>query len=386
MALSASAQPSVKSFSSRVNPFIGTRVDKPNSLSGSTFPGATLPFGFVQLSPDTSEAPGNPASGYNYSDQEIYGFSHTHLSGTGCADLFDVLVMPWVGESAKPKSNYRSRFSHEKELARPGYYRVSLLDWEIEAELTATEHAGFHRYTFPQGGHSHVFVDLAHTANPGNAGHHVAAQIRVVDNRTLEGYRFTTGWVEGFRKVYFRAEFSKPFVTHTLISGEEPFQNLSILNGKDLKAVLDFETIKAEPILIKVGLSSVSAEGARLNLSTDIPGWSFDEVARQAGELWDKELGKIEVEGTPEQLEIFYTALYHAFIQPNNIADVNGDYVGTDMTVRRAPDRKHYSTFSLWDTYRAANPLYTLTQPEREVGFINSMLRQYDTYGFLPIW
>jgi len=335
----------------------GRELTSPTAFPARHFQGPPCLSAWSNSVRTPARAPADPASGYNYRDEVIYGFSHTHLSGTGCADLFDILVMPSVGNFPSAKASFPSRFSHENESARPGFYQVKLLDFNVLAELTATEHVGFHRYTFPRGSHSHILVDLAHTANPGNAGHQVVAQVRVVDPQTLEGYRFTTGWVEGWRKVYFRAEFSKPFLKHTLLNGEEAFEGLAVINGKCIRARLDFATTEDEPVLIKVGLSSVSSDGARLNLSTELPGWGFDQVAKAAEHLWNQELAKVEVDATAEQKEIFYTALYHAFTQPNNIADVNGDYLGTDMTMRRAPDQKHYSTFSLWDTYRAANPL-----------------------------
>ncbi len=397
-----------------VNPFIGTGAIDSISLGGNNFPGAALPFGLIQLSPDTKDAPDEPCSGYNYKDNIIYGFSHTHLSGTGIGDLFDVMVMPTVGESSlvneKGENLRKSKFSHDQETARPGYYQVKLLDYNINAELTVTEHVGFHRYTFPQSKQAHIVFDLKHIATRdwGVYCKVLNAQIRVINNTTIEGYRFTTGWFEGVRKAYFTAEFSKPFKLATLkedyTDNQNPFKvialnsdnattsfdgnstNLNILNGKALKALLDFNTTDQEKILVKVGLSSVSCENARLNLRTELPGWDFELAMANAEKTWEHELEKIQVEGTIEQKQIFYTAMYHAFLQPNNIADVNGDYMASDMTIRNAPDKKHYSTFSLWDTYRAAHPLYTLIQPERTANFINSMLRQYETFGFLPIW
>jgi len=382
------SQATSKKMVDYVNPFIGTGSYDAKSLAGNNFPGATTPFGFVQLSPDTREAPGYPCSGYDYYDKYIFGFSHTHLSGTGVPDLFDVLIMPAI-DKGMDSLNYRSQFSHEKESARPGYYQVKLLDYNINAELTATEHVGFHRYTFPKSQDAHIVINLEHSTNKKTSWVHsdvLLSQLKVVNNTTIEGYRFITGWVEGFRKVYFRAEFSKPFLQNVSIDKKGKFENIDLSNGKDLIITLNFDTQDKEQILVKVGLSATSLENARLNLNTEVPDWNFDKVAQNASNLWENELSKIVADGTKEQLEIFYTGMYHAFIQPNNIADVNGDYLGTDMVVRNAADKKHFSTFSLWDTYRAAHPLYTLLQPKLTANFINSMVRQNDTFGFLPVW
>lgn len=382
-------------LTSYVNPFIGTGAVDKNSLAGSNFPGPTTPFGFVQLSPDTQDNPDDPASGYDYNDQTIVGFSHTHLSGTGVSDLFDILMMPTTGEirsvagdAKKPGSGFRSRFSHTEEVAKPGYYQVKLQDYGINAELTATEHVGMHRYTFPQTDKAHVILDLDHSMNKARtywACKIIAAEIRIVNNTTIEGYRILTGWAK-LRKVYFHAEFSSPITSSVLFSGGRAFENQEMINGTNLKAALNFDTKSKSQVLVKVALSPVSIENARENMKAELSGWNFDKVVDQTANKWEKELDKIAIEGTQVQKEIFYTGLYHAFTQPNNVADVNGDYQSNDMSIKNAPDKTHYSTFSLWDTYRAAHPLYTLIQPERTAGFINSMMRQFDNYGYLPIW
>ncbi|MNK07519.1 Glycosyl hydrolase family 92 [compost metagenome] len=380
----AQVKPS-KGYVQYVNPFIGTGAVDKSSLSGSNFPGPTLPFGFLQLSPDTRETPEEPASGYDYNDKTICGFSHTHLSGTGVADLFDVLVLPTTGAV---KNESRSAFSHDQESAKPGYYRVMLKDYGINVELTATSHVGLHRYTFPESNDAHIIFDLNHSLDKRRnywSCKILDAQIRILDHKTIEGYRVLTGWAS-LRKVYFRAEFSKPFSTNILMGDNQQYPNLSIINGTNLKAILNFNTKGNEQVLVKVGLSPVSIANAGLNMRTELPGWDFEDIQSQAEKKWETELEKIKIEGTPLQKEIFYTGMYHAFIQPNNMADVNGDYMSTDFSVKNAADKTHYSTFSLWDTYRAAHPLYTLTQPERTAGMINSMIRQYDTYGYLPIW
>jgi predicted alpha-1,2-mannosidase len=377
---------------SYVNPFIGTGAVDSNSLSGSNFPGACVPFGLVQLSPDTREAPDDPASGYDYNDHSIVGFSHTHLSGTGVADLFDFLFMPYTGDIQWEPKGYRSAFSHAEEKATPGYYSVRLQTWDTRAELSATAHVGLHRYTFPSGPRAHVAIDLDHSLDkkrPYWSCHIITAQLRVVNNHTIEGYRLITGWSR-LRKVYFRAEFSQPFTAAALQNGRNVLQASLIggdlVNGTKVRANLDFNVSPTSPLLVKVGLSSVSLEGAARNLEAEVPGWDFDGAVADARASWNKELACIDVQGTQEQRRIFYTGLYHAFTQPNTIADVDGAYLGTDYTARKADDGTHYSTFSLWDTYRAANPLYTLVQPARTAAFIHSFIRQYDTYGYLPIW
>jgi predicted alpha-1,2-mannosidase len=395
--LSASlyAQQKEVKLTSYVNPFIGTGAVDKNSLSGSNFPGATTPFGFVQLSPDTQDNPDNPASGYDYNDKTIVGFSHTHLSGTGVADLFDILMMPTTGEIRSAAgdekiqgSGFRSRFSHQKESARPGYYQVKLQDYGINAELTSTEHVGMHRYTFPKTEQAHVILDLDHSMDkkrPYWSCKIIGAEIRVVDNKTIEGYRILTGWAK-LRKVYFHAEFSQPMVNSVLFNGRKGYEHAAVQNGSSIKAALNFDARVKNELLVKVALSPVSIENARENMKAELNGWDFNHVVQQSADQWEKELRKIKIEGTPVQKEIFYTGLYHAFTQPNNMADVNGDYQASDLSVKNAADKKHYSTFSLWDTFRAAHPLYTLVQPERTADFVNSMMRQYDTYGYLPIW
>ena len=378
-----------------VNVFIGTGALDANSLSGSNFPGACMPFGLVQLSPDTREYPDDPCSGYDYKDSTILGFSHTHLNGTGCPDLYDFLFMPYGGDKkwqagsddGKTKG-FRSKFRHSTEKAYPGYYSVVLDDYNIRAEMTATEHCGMHRYTFANEDPYHLIVDLEHTLikdSPYRYSKIISAQVRVVDNKTIEGYRIVSGWAK-LRKVYFRAEFSRPFDTQMMKAGPNEFQNIPVANHSDLKIILNFNQNNTEPLLVKVGISSVSAEGAKGNLDAEMKDFNFDGISVQANKAWNKELSCIDISGTARQKSIFYTGLYHLFIQPNNIADVSGNYLATDNSIQNAPDKKHYSTFSLWDTYRAAHPLYTLVQEDRTAGFINSMVRQYKTYGYLPIW
>ncbi|MBN2164183.1 MAG: GH92 family glycosyl hydrolase [Pontiellaceae bacterium] len=376
-----------------VNPFIGTGSMDSLSLSGSNFPGPVVPFGLVQLSPDTAENPENPCSGYDYADDTIYGFSHTHLSGTGVADLFDFLFMPFKGDRCWAPSDsdkgkgYSSKFSHDNEAAEPGYYRVFLDGPQVQAELTATEHCGVHRYSDKKGEPFSIMIDLDHSLDkerPYWVCRVIDAQIRVVDDHTIEGYRALTGWASE-RRVYFRAEFSRPFASTAVKAGHRIFDPAQIGNHKNLKLIASFAGSK-EPLTVNVGLSSVSYQGARDNLAAEVKGFDFDAVRSAAKEKWNKELSVFDVEGTDKQKMLFYTSLYHLFIHPSNLADVNGDYLNCNGTLCNAPDKAHYSTFSLWDTYRAAHPLFTLTQEKRTAGFINSMLRQYTDYGYLPIW
>ncbi|MDA3853306.1 MAG: GH92 family glycosyl hydrolase, partial [Bacteroidales bacterium] len=286
------------------------------------------------------------------------------------------------------KEGYSSSFSHDNERATPGYYSVFLDDPKITAELTATEHCGMHQYTSEAKEAFSLMIDLNHSLDkerPYWSCKIIDAQLRIVDKNTIEGYRSITGWAN-HRKVFFRAEFSRDFSSSTIKAGHQLLYHETIANHKDLKTILTFDNNKAEPLSVKVGLSSVSYVGARNNLKAEISDFDFDRIKKKAENTWDKELAVIEIEGTPEQKEIFYTALYHTFIHPNNIADVNGDYIDSNGELKNAPDKKHYSTFSLWDTYRAAHPLLTITQEKRSADFINSMLRQYQDYGYLPIW
>lgn len=384
-----------KDYTTFVNPFIGTGSTDSLSLSGSNFPGAVVPFGFVQLSPDTTDSAGDPCSGYDYADDSIVGFSHTHLSGTGVADLFDFLFMPFQGEptwqpyeNSKGEKGYSSSFNHENETASPGYYSVVLDDANVKTELTATEHCGVHKYTSLNNKPFSLIIDLNHSLNKKRkywSFNVLDAQIRVIDNKTIEGYRSVTGWASE-RKVYFRAEFSRPFNKNIIKAGNKLFENGKIGNNKNLKMIATFDGDNSEPLTVNVGLSSVSYEGARNNLKAEITDFNFEKVVASAKEKWNKELSIIDVEGDDNKKTIFYTALYHTYIHPNNIADVNGDYLNSNGELKNAPDKKHYSTFSLWDTYRAQHPLLTITQPEKTANFVNSMLRQYTDYGYLPIW
>ena len=370
-------------YTKYVNPFIGTGPIE-GGLSGNNYPGATVPFGMVQLSPDTHEAPDwFNASGYDHNDSRIYGFSHTRLSGTGACDLIDILLMPTTSDKRV------SAFSHEREKAQPGYYKVHLDDENIDAELTATQRTGIHRYTFPSGSSRNLWLDLDHSAQKGSWDRRIInSQIKQIGPNTIEGYRVITGWAK-LRKIYFVAEFSEPIKDLTLFDGDErryETGDSKVINGKALRSLISFGN-GDKPVTVRVGISPVSLENAKENLLAEAPDMNFDKYVAEADKAWDERLGKIEVKGDPEKMTTFYTALYHTMIQPNLFSDVNGEWITPDYSVAKVPaGENQYTTFSLWDTYRAAHPLYTIIEPEVTKDFVNSMLRHYDYYGYLPIW
>lgn len=365
-----------------VDPFIGT------SGHGHTYPGAVLPFGLVQLSPDTGIEGWDWCSGYHYSDNSIMGFSHTHLSGTGAADYADILLMPTIGKvkilpgsKDNPDEGYRSRFSHNNEVASPGYYSVLLDDYNINVELTATERCGFHKYTFPKSDQSNIIIDLKHGLDDYSEG-----SIKIIDSRRIEGVRKSSGWAkEHF--VYFYAEFSKPFSGYTLFMDDAPVNRAQQLTGSNVKAALNFSTKESEVILVKVGISAVDNDGARQNLEAEIPHFDFDKTLTEAKSKWQKELNKIVVEGgTETQKKIFYTALYHTLITPNIFNDVDGRYYGMDRKIHASKDFNYYTVFSLWDTFRAEHPLLTIIDRKRSRDFVRTILAKYEESGLLPVW
>ncbi len=370
--------PETKEPVAYVSPFIGT------GSHGHTFPGATAPFGMVQLSPDTRLEGWDGCSGYHYSDEYIYGFSHTHLSGTGVPDYCDVLLMPFTGEirlnnGADGKPGYRSRFSHDKEHASPGYYSVYLEDYNINAELTATTRVGMHKYSFPQGKSHSVLIDLKHRDQV------TGSWIRIIGDNEVEGFRGSTGWAHD-QRVYFVARFSKPFIKSGIALNDTMLSQTLLTEGKNIKAWFGFDENDAESLIVKVGISAVSAENARMNLEKEIPDWDFDKVKRQTSDLWNKELGKIKVSGdNDDKKTVFYTALYHTMICPNTYNDVDGSYLGRDFKVHQT-ETGNYTVFSLWDTYRALHPLMTIINHKRTNEFINTFIRQYQEGGMLPVW
>ena len=373
-----------KEYTDSVNVFIGT------GGHGHTFPGATLPHGMVQLSPDTRLFGWDACSGYYYDDTSIMGFTHTHLSGTGIGDYGDILFMPVVGEkpliagtAENPDEGYRSRFSHEQESARPGYYQVLLQDDSINVELTATLRAGLHRYTYPKASDARLIVDMEPTIH----GHqHPVTQIRVVNDSTIAGMKYTVGWAKR-HYVYFYAVFSSPF-DYKLYSGTEYQSDSTSVTVNTAKAVMSFRNLPADGrVLAKVGISSVDEEGARLNVEAEIPNWDFEGVMKQANTTWNEALGKIDIETSDnDSRTVFYTSLYHAFIQPSLASDVDGRYRTMGHEIKQDASYTNYTVFSLWDTFRAAHPLYTIVTPEQNQAFIRSLLRKYDEGGILPKW
>ena len=352
-----------------VNPFVGT------GGHGHTFPGAVVPFGMVQLSPDTRvDGSWDGCSGYHYSDSVIYGFSHTHLSGTGISDWGDMMLMPVMGSQIQfsPKE-YSSKFSHQKENASAGYYRVHLDDENIDVELTTTTRVGFHRYTFHQKGEAQVILDLLHRDKLLDGSIHIVNQ---TNNRVIEGFRRSKAWAPN-QQVYFRMEFSKPYKQHAIVSND----------SMQTKGGFVFDVNKEDQLLVKVSISSVDVDGARKNMEAELQHWNFDKVKVDAETLWNKELNTIQVKGgTPKQQTIFYTALYHCFIHPSIANDVDGRYLGRDFMIHQADGFDYYTVFSLWDTFRALHPLFNLVQRERNLDFIKTFLAQYQHSGRLPMW
>ena len=372
-----------------VNPMVGT------DFHGHTYPGAALPGGMVQLSPDTGTEGWDWCSGYHYSDNSVMGFSHLHRSGMGAGDWGDILLMPTTGDikvvpgtKENPDEGYRSRFSHDEENASPGYYSVKLKDYDVKVELTVTERAGFHRYTFPKSGTSHILIDAGHGIRE---SYRVGSDVDIVSDTEIVGHRNSNGFVKN-KNVYFCAKFSKPFKSSGTWNGDDIKANSKEDAGKYIGAFVNYETTENETIEVKVGISYTSIEQARLNLDKEIPGWDFDKVKEKAQERWNKALGKIEVQPPAandtaynhDRMVTFYSALYHALLFPATFSDVDGKYVGLDKKVHTAKDFTYRSDFSLWDTYRAEMPLLTLVDPQRNIDAINTMVAQYEQGGWMP--
>lgn len=355
-----------------VNPFIGT------GGHGHTYPGATVPFGMVQLSPDNGTAGWDWCSGYNYADSMIQGFSHTHLSGTGIGDLCDISVMPLVDKEASIEK-IRSRFSHKQEQASPGYYTVQLKDFDIWAEFTTSIRCGFHRYTFPESKQAAIKIDLGFSINWDTP---TQCNFTQINDSTFVGYRFSTGWAKD-QKVFFAIRLNKAIKKATLFA-DGVSKNGKEAQAKDVKAWLQFESKKGEKILMKVGLSSADIEGALESLN-EIPHWDFDKAKQDAQNIWERELRKLQIRTEDIALkQTFYTALYHTMLAPNRFSDRFGNYKGTNGSI--ANGKSIYTVQSLWDTFRAANPLLTLTQTELVPSIINSYLAFYEQTGLLPVW
>ncbi|BDD12710.1 alpha-1 2-mannosidase (plasmid) [Fulvitalea axinellae] len=365
-----------------VDPFVGT------GSYGHTYPGASVAHGMVQLSPDNGYSGWDRISGYHYSDTLIGSFSHTHFTGTGVGDLYDVAFMPAVAPfkvAAKinPKkygemTGFYSAFSHDDESATPGYYKVLLRDYGITVELTATQRAGLQKYTFPESKDARVSLDVNRAMNWDGT---TDAEIRVVNDRRVEGYRKSSGWASD-QRIYFVSEFSKPFKKHEA----KQFAYGKEKTKRNARAEFFFETEKGETILVRTGISSVSVENARLNLESEMPDFDFDKYRTAAHDDWKEKLSKVTVSGgKKEDKTSFYTAIYQSMLAPTLFSDVNGQYKGVDGETKTTKS-KRYDTFSLWDTFRAAHPLYTITEPENVTDMVNSMLDHFDEAGRLPVW
>lgn len=362
-----------------VNPFIGT------AGPGNTYPGATVPFGMVQLSPDIGIPGWDRISGYYYKDSIISGFSHMHLSGTGAGDLYDILVMPTNSRFTKriKDNNFIpfSRFSHHQETAIPGYYTVNLLDFGIKAELTTTARTGIHKYTFPKDEASQIHIDLGYALNWDTP---VETYINVVDHTTIEGYRKSTGWAKD-QRVYFVIKLSKPFKSYQIFKNDSLTTNPA--KAVKTKIVLNYNTVDKDEIILKTGLSTASVKGAYKSLDEEAPDFDFENYKAKASTLWEQELQKIQITTADDtKKKIFYTMMYQSMLAPTLLSDCNGDYKGANGTIENAKGFDRYDTFSLWDTYRAAHPLYTILHPKRVSSMINSLLAHYKETGLLPVW
>ena len=365
-------------FSRKVNPFIGT------DYTGNTYPGAQAPFGMVQLSPDNGLPGWDRIAGYFYPDSTIAGFSHTHLSGTGAGDLYDISFMPVTlpYKEAPYPLGIHSKFSHDSEQAYAGYYKVTLEDYKIDVELTATERTGIQRYTFP-GGDAAVILNLAKAMNWDAT---TDAGIEIIDSVTVKGYRMSTGWARD-QRVYFASRFSKPFESVDIDTVPLMDGNGKTTGGKGIIATFNYKTTPGEQLVVSTAISGVDENGALNNLIAEAPEDNFDKYLAETTKKWDKELGSIAVEGgTPDEQTSFYTALYHSMLAPTIYSDVDGRYFGPDKKIHKADGWTNYSSFSLWDTYRAAHPLYTIVDPEADGDMVNSFLAFNDQHGRLPVW
>ena len=360
-------------YTQYVDPFIGA------ADNGHTFPGACRPFGMIQTSPVTGAVGWRYCSEYMYADSIIWGFTQTHLNGTGCMDLGDILVMPFTGERHRTWDAYRSSFSKTSENATPGYYTVTLDQAKVKAELTATTHAALHRYTYEQADSASILIDLQHGPAWNEKQYHSqvnSCEVNWENDSTLTGHVNNKVWVD--QDYYFVMQFSRPVIDHFELPMAE--------TEKGKRLVASFNIQPGEEVLMKVALSTTGVEGAKANMTAEVPGWDFEGIRTAAKADWNSYLSRIEVEGTDEEKTNFYTSFYHALIQPNEISDVDGRYRNAADSVVNATGGKFYSTFSLWYSYRAAHPFYTLMVPERVDGFINSLVDQAEVQGYLPIW
>ena len=370
---SPTEQAETKDYTQYVNTFIGA------ADNGHTFPGACYPFGMIQTSPVTGAVGWRYCSEYTYQDSLIWGFTQTHLNGTGCMDLGDILVMPVTGTRARAWDAYRSYFPKDKEAATPGYYTVELSDPQVKAELTASIHAALHRYTYHKADSASLLIDLQHGPAWREEQYHSqvnSCEVNWEDAQTLAGHVNNTVWVD--QDYFFVMKFNRPVIDSLYLPMGETEKGKRIIATFDLKP--------GDELMMKVALSTTSVEGAKKNLQAEIPDWNFDGVKLAAHDEWNSYLSRMDVEGTDDEKTNFYTCFYHALIQPNQISDVDGMYRNAADSIVKAGTGTFYSTFSLWDTYRAAHPFYTLMVPERVDDFVNSLIEQGEVQGFLPIW
>lgn len=360
-------------YTQYVNTFIGA------ADNGHTFPGACRPFGMIQTSPVTGAVGWRYCSEYVYEDSVIWGFTQTHLNGTGCMDLGDILVMPVTGNRHRAWDGYRSSFQKNSESATPGYYTVTLDEPGVKAELTATLHTALHRYTYNKADSASVLIDLQHGPAWNEKQYHSqvkACDVKWENDSTLSGHVRNSVWVD--QDYFFTLQFNRPVIsTVDLPMGE---------TEKGRRIVATFDLQPGEEVLMKIAMSTTGVEGAKANMAAEQSGWDFEGTRKQAKDEWNSYLSRIEMEGTPDEMTNFYTCFYHALIQPNEISDVDGKYRNAADSIVTATGGKFYSTFSLWDTYRAAHPFYTMIVPERVDGFVNSLIDQAEVQGFLPIW
>ncbi|MBA6152804.1 glycoside hydrolase family 92 protein [Gelidibacter gilvus] len=362
-----------------VDPFIGT------AFHGHTFPGPVRPYGMVQLGPDTKLNGWDASSGYHYDDSTIYGFSHTHLSGTGIGDMGDVLLLPFTDDIDKKPI---ATFNKADESAKVGYYKVAFNNYDVTAELAVTERVGLHKYTFDNDTEKRVLFDLAHTLQRTWGNSNVHNELEVVDSVTIRGLKHTTGWADD-HKVYFYAEFSSPFAVEQINIDSVNVSNRAIAKGQDVYAYLKFDALKAdEPLQVRVSISSVDTDGAKNNLATELSHWDFDKVRVDTEDAWQKALKKIKVQTKNEDdLTIFYTALYHSMIAPMTYQDVDGRYRGMDKEIHQSPEGvTNYTVYSLWDTFRGLHPLMTIIDEPKSVEWVNNLMLKYQEGGILPMW
>lgn len=365
---------STKNYNQYVNPFIGT------GGHGHTYPGPALPFGMIQPGPDTRLNGWDGCSGYHYTDSLVYGFSQTHLSGTGIEDYCDFLMMPTIGKPQFNNNQYASPFQKKNEKASPGYYRTFLDKYQINAEITATRRAGLYKFTYPKSTQANIIIDLKHRDKV------LDSWVEIINNREIRGYRKSSAWAKG-QELYFHVRYNKPFKTYGIAVNDVLKPGLKKANGTNIKLYIQFETANKESILSEVAVSAVDANGALKNLNHEKTNFNFANTLAKAKLAWNKELAKIDVESNNiDKLTTFYTALYHSLLNPNLYMDVDGKYRGLDNKIHIAKGFEYYSVFSLWDTYRTENPLLTLIDSKRTLDFIKTFLAMHQQSGLLPIW